>query len=312
MPFKIIAHDQHLLNLIESIMYYSKDKMIESIESFNKVIENITLYKDDIPTNDLQDLIFHISCKSYPKVAIFMMENNMCSKETHFTKYDNFIPLQTAIVFEQVELVKYFSENLEYFEELLIIGDSKSWPSLWLIANNLNGIPILELILKSEHCTVQILKHKYDYLYGYNTLSQYADVSGELFKLMLESEKCTLDVILGNPSVVFRNAETFKMVLDSGKLPDDYFDNYLEIFDYPNWPFDVFLNSKHCTERLVGKYLSTLKEIIDLHPNKRIDISRILVHPTYAHFAEKYNSNGTIKPGFKQSNTQCTGPKIGA
>lgn len=305
MTSKTIAHDQHLLNLIESIMHYSKDKMIESVESFNKVIDIIIFYKDDITTNDLQELIFHVSCKSYPKVAIFMMENNMCSKETHFTKYNDFIPLQTAIKCEQVELVKYFVENLEYFGELLIVGDSKSRPPLWLIADNPNGILMLKLILKSEHCTVQTLKHKYEYPYGSNALSWYADITGDvnnkLFKTMFESEKCTLDVILDCPSVVFRNAITFKMVLDSGKLPLDYFENYLEIFNYPNQPFYVFLNSEYCNEQLVEKYLFTLKDIRVLYPNKPINISRILIHPTHAHFAEKYNSNGTIKPGYEES-----------
>lgn len=302
MAFQTLANDDLLITMLESIIYYYKDKMIESRESFNKVIEFVISCKNDIAFHDVQELIFHISCNLYPKIAIFMMDNNMCTKETHFTKFDGRTPLQSAIQFEHVKLVEYFIENLEYFDELLVIEGENSLPALYLITNSTPGVKILEHILKSKHCTEQTIENAHGLSCGRNVVAYYADytnIHDGLFKTLLDSEKCTLNAILVCPTIVFRNPLSLKMVLESGKLPDNYFENYLEIFKYPNEPLKIFMDSQYCNDQLVEKHFGTGLEGYTLI-NKQSNVSRIFAHVKYSHFAKKYDLDGTVKSEYRQ------------
>lgn len=289
--------DNHFLVTLRNIMHYSKDKMIESRESFDKVIEFIISYKDDMTAHDLQELIFFMSCTFYPKVAIFMMENNMCPKEIHFTLFQSQIPLQMAIKSGHVELVEYFIENLEYFDDLLVISDFGSIPALYSITNSVSGVKILEHILKSKHCTEQTIESIFDHRYKRNVVAHYSYVHDKLLKTLLDSEKCTAKAILVCPSDVFRNPLTLKLVLESGKLPDNFFENYLEIFEYPTESVKVFMDSQYCNEQLVERHFGTGLEGYTL-TNKHSHVSRILAHPKYSHLAKKYDLDGTIKPEY--------------
>lgn len=299
MAFQTLANDDLLIDMLESIILYSKDKMIESRESFDKVIEFVSSCKNDIATNDVRELIFHISCNLHPKIAIFMMDNNMCTKETHFTKFDGCTPLQTAIQFERVELVEYFIENLEYFDELLVVKGERSLPALYLITNSASGVKILEHILKSKHCTAQTIENIHDHIHKRNMVAYYVETHDKLFKTLLDSEKCTANAILVCPTFVFRNAPTLKLVLESGKLPHDHFENYLEIFKYPNEPVKVFMDSQYCNEQLIDKHFGTGLEGYSLI-NKRWNVSRILTHCKYSYLEKKYNLDGSIKPEYRQ------------
>lgn len=306
MAIQTLANDDHLINMLESIIHYSKDKMIESRESFDKVIEFVSSCKNDIATDDVRELIFHISCNLYPKIAIFMMDNNMCTKETHFTKFDGRTPLQVAIQFERVKLVEYFIENLEYFDELLVIEGDRSLPALYLITNSAPGIKILEHILKSKHCTVQTIENIHDHIHKRNMVAYYVETHDKLFKTLLDSEKCTSKAILVCPTFVFRNGPILKLVLESGKLPHDYFENYLEIFEYSNGPVKVFMDSQYCNEQLVEKFFAIRLERLIIS-NRHICVTRILAHPKYLHLEKKYDLDGNIKPEYQQqiANSTC-------
>lgn len=295
--------DTHTMGLVASIMYFSYQKNpVPNINLINDTIETVRKFNTEITYSHVLNLIFAIACKNYPSVAIFIMGNKTYSKETFTTFYNDLTqkhahaqtPLHIAISNENVELVKCFVEQLEYFNELLVIENRDCFPPLYYIKNTVEGAKMLGHILESQHCTEKILKNNSPL--RSNIFQYYVDYAHHaLLTKLLESEKCTADVIICDHNAFYfvKDITIFALVLGSGKLPLDYFFDKIDIFGYKNERRKIFVDSPYCNDAIVEKFFAYASQ-----SNQKSDamcVKYILAHLKYSHLAEKYNNNGTIK-----------------
>lgn len=292
-PINYVSYSDTLVNLITHIVGYSKISMVYSLESFND-ITNIIMQLTKHPREDIIKLIFYVSCKLYPSVAIFMTNNNMFSKIIYMTVFSEFTflrgftPLQIAIMNDHMDLVNCFIEKLKYFNELLVLTTEKVDPPLFLM--NENQHKMLENILESEHCTESTLECKG--LQGTNVLSHYCQhvqKYSSLIETLLKSKKCTSVII---NSCDLKNFDVFELFLKSGRVPtDNCTEDYVKVFNM-DWDYTkLFIESQYCDDQIVEKMFNYFTEMKLSNPN----IENILGHLKYAHLSTKYNSDGSVK-----------------
>lgn len=306
------THDNNIFLSIMHIVQTSNNKITESREFFDNIIDDVMIINNDLTHEHVKSTIFHLSCNHYPKVAIFMIKNSMCTKEMCTVTYDNYTSLHWAIRRAHIDLVKCFIDNIEYFGELLVqipkylVSQPILFyhkPPLFSIAcieNEAKGVDILRHILKSEHCTEQILKSKYyddSNIFGYFMERNKVNY----VKTLLESEKCTYDVVCCTKSKISiaEFPDIFKFILESEKLPIDYFENCMDIFTVSKKSLNVFLDSPYSNVGIIENYFNNVSKQCLTNDNIQY-VNIILKHPKYLHLAEKYNLNGTLKLGYKK------------
>lgn len=312
MNTETIEYDENYVELIKHILKNSQYKMIESRESFDKIIDSMILFNNEIsPNADIMQirnnmicLVFITCCHLYPNVAMYILQNNMCSKELFFFHDNNMTPLEITIRQNHHELLNCWMEKLEFFDELLSYSDNNDSLPLFMLRNNDNGICMFKHILNSKHCTSEILKKVCKK--NNKTVFEYWCYcgNGQLIEALLKSDKCTSDVIAGsnheNRYSFSMSNNLFELVLNSNRLSLDYFD--AEIFHLLNSSqLTIFLNSRYSNEKIIEKYFSN---ITDPSRKKRsseiVFVRKILTHLKFLHLEEKYNTDGSIKSEYIQ------------
>lgn len=312
MKTEAIVYNEDYTELIEHILKNSQYKMIESRESFDKIIDSIILFNNQISPNadpvqiraNMICYVFEVCCNFYPDVAMYILQNNMYSKESFFRLSYNMTLLEIIIKRNHYTLLDCLIEKLDFFDELLAYsGDNKSLPLIMLHDGN-NGIHMFERILNSKHCTPEILKKVCKQTN--RTVFEHWCFCGnrKLIEILLKSDKCTNDVIASSnrenryPFLMSNNL--FELVLNLGKPLPDYFD--AEIFHSVNSSqLTIFLDSQYSNEEIIEKYFSNITDPSrKIRPSEGEYVRRILFHPKYSHLKEKYNTDGSIKLEYNQ------------
>lgn len=293
-----ITYNKAYVQLIQNAIRFSQHKMIESRESFINVINSILLFDSETnaETSRSYDNIIHFvfahCCSNYPNIAIFMVKHNMCTKEAFFSCYDGRTPLKNIFIRNYEVLLNCFIEKLEFFDELLVQSDDQHCLPLLYLHERDSNIRMLNCVFNSKHCTTEVLG-KVCESSNKNVLQCWISNNREkLVKTLLESEKCTTDFVVSSYSnndhygFVY-NGKMLKLMLESGKLPLDYFDEKIFNVIRCDW-INTFLDSQYSNGKIIEKYFSnkTIRQVI---------ICKILSHPKYSYLREIYNDDGTVK-----------------
>lgn len=282
---------------IENILECSKNEMIRSLESFNIAFEFILMVSHTNARKYVQDIVFNISCIDYPDIAIFMIKNNLYTKETLTMLHNGTTNLHNVIRNGHLELVKCLDQYVEYFDELLMLKNDNGTYPMFCPHYSPRKNEILEYLLKSAHFTEQTLKLRLstgtNLLYvtyeGTPSIEQETQAT-----LILNSEKCTRDVIFdANGELPFGKIcpTLFKLILNSKLLPDDYFLHDMGIFNRSERMIKLFLDSPYSNDEIIKKYLKNPL----LCYNKHTTINHILSHPKFLHLAKNGVSNSYIE-----------------
>lgn len=292
-----ITCDKNYVELIKNAIHCSQHKMIRSRESFINIINSILSFGNETTQSydPMINFVFAYCCSAFPKIAIFMVKNNMCTKESFFGYYEGSSLFKNIFLWRHDALINCFIENVEFLGEILVHSDKcKSLP-LFYLHDSVSNIQMLKSILNSKHCTTETLGTVCE-SNNRNVLQHWISNGWDRFvKILLESEKCTTDFVVGSYSnnnrygFVYYNNCMFKLILDSDKLPLDYFDE--NIFNVVNFNgINMFLDSQYSNEEIIKKYFSNIKI-------KKDNVCKILLsHAKFSHLAEKYNTDGTFKP----------------
>lgn len=305
-PDTVFKYEGRVVTLIHKILECSDKAMIKSLDNFNRILELLLSYDNTFTIEYVQDIIFFISCSSYPSVTIFMLKNGLYTKTTLTTFYSKSYrtPFHEVVINNNDLLIKHFG-RIEYFGELLVLTrDDDDYPPIYLISPD--NPTMMKSILESEYCTEHTLKIRMDSnIFGY----YYSQNNYNVLEQLLESEKFTSECIVspyanGNRDLdKIMNSPLFGLVVKSNKLPIDFFVGNEYNFYGPLSNINLFLDSQYCNINIV-------EEFINKYPYKTAHKSQyesaltcILLHPKYSHLSEKYNCNGTVKHDYGQIDT---------
>lgn len=293
-------YDEHTISLVwNNVCSFSKNPN-ESIEIFLENTIMMVTRLDNLSQESASNLIFYVACCTCANIAIYMFNNNMYTKKTFTTFYNNLTPLHNAIIGKNIELIKCFAENLEYFNELLFLKKENYTISFFTISNNEKGSDILECMTNSTYTSEETFKHC-PYSLENNNIFHLFVMSSEyhLAIRLLKSEKCTYDVIKNKNKFYFmKHPVMFIPILESGKLPLDFFKNSTCVFYSNDQNINAFINSKYCNDQIVEAYLANALKCKNTPYARFVPV--LLTHFKYLHLSKKYNIDYFINSENKQ------------
>lgn len=298
-PDNVTKYEERTMCLIRAILGCSEKPMVESLDNFNRILESIITYDNTFTNDYVRDMIFFVGCLLYPSVAIFMLENGLYTKQTLTTFYLHFTPLHEAVKNCFILLIEHFG-RIEYFGELLILGNAKTRPPIFFLSNS--KLP-METILKSEYCTEETLKTQNN---KSNVFNFYSECNyHNIVIALVESTKCTTEcIVTSHKTHLYNNIMNqccFQHILESNKLPIDFFVGHSGNFFGEVDNINLFLDSQYCTISIVENFINDCP-FKSCNPNQyKKSLDAILIHPKYKHLNEKYDKNGSIKNDFEQN-----------
>lgn len=299
------TYELKAVQLVRATLCYSANQIVKSVDVFNQFTRSLLSYSETFTTGYMRDIIFCVSCASFPEVAIFMLDHGLYTQQTLKTIYKglNSYPLEEIIYNNNILLMKRFSK-LDSFEKLLFIGKQGFEPPLFSTVKN---SPMLKCVLESEYCTEGTLKIRHGTHNVFGFVCKYGCY--DAVKRLLESEKCTINVIMesyiGDPSANTMSSSCFEPLLKSNKLPNDFFVGRQK-FDCSLYNSTLFVNSPYCNVEMVEDFINNCyyKGTNIKHYLNTLKI--IFAHEKYSHLTEKYNSDGSVKSNWEQKNEMYT------
>lgn len=293
-------YEERTINLVCSILEFADKNWIESFHNYYLILESLMTYDETFTKDYLRDIMFFVSCSLFPNIADFMLECCLYTKQTLTTFYSDKVstPLEQAIRKNHVQLVERFAQ-IGYFGKLLVLCSPNADPPIFLI--QAENHQMMKIILESKYCTKKTLKTQNG---TYTVFGHYLRYDMQfIVRELLKSEKCTTEHIISSNQNDLNNImckNCFELILESNKLPMDFFVNNPPTFYGLEANINSFLNSQYCTVDIVEKFIneSCLKvKNVDAYNSA---LEYILSHPKYSHLKEKYNMDGSVKNEFKQ------------
>lgn len=320
---KILRSDQSIMNILIPMLDRASKQIIISPQSFETFVSFIKLYCDIDTEEHVKKLLFNASCSSCrasaQSVALFMLSNKKCNDNILTSSVaggDPWIRSQRDDL--SIEILKNVSDPNSFLKQ-----KNNDCARIFRVGS----VPVLKYILSLESVdssTFMVSNYDgYSYFYYMVTFAE-----NEMFKCLMESDKCTRDVItcpVTNKNAyfflhhLFRDTQKFLIAIKSNKLIDSDFEHretpkstpfYYEIFNSNDKvKIKAFLDSQYCTAERIEKYIDT--------GNRRSDSNTIRVifsHPKFASVKDKYDFRNkklvkkliVVQPESSQSNDTQT------
>lgn len=299
------TYESKAIQLVKGTIVYLANQIVKSVDAFDQFTKSLLSYSETFTIDYIRDIIFFVSCSSFPEVAIFMLDHGLYTQHTLKTIYKGSLryPLEEAIQNNNISLINCFGK-LDCFEELLIVKKSTSLPPLFSII--VKNATMLKCVLESEYCTEETLKTRYNNCNTFEFVCNHCSFLA--MKTLLESEKCTINVIMeshiGKSSTNVMTLTCFELLLKSNKLPNDFFVGKQNFGSINN--STLFIDSSYCNVEMVEDFINNwcYKESRNEHYLKMLKI--IFARKKYSHLTEKYNLDGSVKSNCAQKNEMNT------
>lgn len=253
-----------------------------SVDAYRAFITVFTNEQKLLNEEHTTKILFHFACSDRRDIAMFMLENNLCSENIFQSWIGGFL-LERVFNYEDYELFEYWIRHVPNLQKIMSVQSRVTRRTF------LFNSAITEELLRYEHFTPELLSipdYKGNNFFHHLLL----ECEDEDIHMLLKESKITRDILL-QPNNKGSNAflhsimyskQVFKSIIDSGKLTNEDFDMegpngnplYFSIFDSfekgLRSTITIFLDSHYCTETRVKRYLEynesrPLKDFIFTH-----------------------------------------------